>query len=74
MITAAAEEPDEILDRIESATNKQAIIRQLDSREVHAVLALAQENAQSSRHRAVEALQKELAVSRTRFYRFGCAC
>ncbi|KWU44262.1 hypothetical protein RHOSPDRAFT_29372 [Rhodotorula sp. JG-1b] len=59
--TSPAEEPDEILDRIESATNKQAVIRQLDSRQVHAVLALAQENAQSSRYRAVEGLQKELA-------------
>lgn len=62
----ADEEPDEILDRIESATNKQAVIRRLNGREVRAVLALAQENAQSSRYRAVEQLQKELAVSPSR--------
>ncbi|GAA5870416.1 hypothetical protein JCM3774_002723 [Rhodotorula dairenensis] len=59
--TPPHEEPDEILDRIESAANKQAVIRRLSGRDVHAVLALAQENAQSSRYRAVEQLQKELA-------------
>lgn len=60
---AAAEEPDEILDRLESATNKRAIVRQLDAHQVRAVLLLAQENAQASRFHAVEQLQKELAVS-----------
>ncbi|KAJ8295952.1 Breast cancer type 2 susceptibility [Rhodotorula toruloides] len=55
------EEPDEILDRLESAPNKQAIIRKLTAQQVQACFALAQENAQASRYRAVEDLQKELA-------------
>ncbi|GAA5976118.1 hypothetical protein JCM10908_005389 [Rhodotorula pacifica] len=59
--SSPSEEPDEILDRLEAATNKHAIIRQLDSGQVQGVLALAQENARSSRFRAVEDLQKELA-------------
>ncbi|BGP23403.1 breast cancer 2 susceptibility protein [Rhodotorula toruloides] len=55
------EEPDEILDRLESAPNKQSIIRKLTSQQVRACFALAQENAQASRYRAVEDLHKELA-------------
>ncbi|GAA5967105.1 hypothetical protein JCM11641_000443 [Rhodosporidiobolus odoratus] len=56
-----SEEPDEILDRLEAASNKHAIIRKLSPRQVRDCLALAQENAQQSRYRAVEDLQKELA-------------
>ncbi|BGP01374.1 Rad51-associated protein Brh2 [Rhodotorula toruloides ATCC 204091] len=59
--TSLTEEPDEILDRLESAPNKQAIIRKLTAQQVQACFALAQENAQASRYRAVEDLQKELA-------------
>lgn len=59
---AAGEEPDEILDRLESASNKQVVLRQLRAEQIRDVLALAQENAQASRFRAVEDLQKQLAV------------
>jgi hypothetical protein len=58
----AGEEPDEILDRLDSASNKHSIIRKLSPSSLRACLALAQENAQASRYRAVEDLQKELAV------------
>ncbi|GAA5952250.1 hypothetical protein JCM10213_005182 [Rhodosporidiobolus nylandii] len=56
-----SEEPDEILDRLESAQNKQAVLRKLSTQQIRACLALAQENAQASRYRAVEDLQKELS-------------
>ncbi|BGP38565.1 hypothetical protein JCM10450v2_002514 [Rhodotorula kratochvilovae] len=55
------EEPDEILDRLEDATNKRALIRKLSPAQVRATLALAVENARESRFRAVDDLQKELA-------------
>ncbi|GAA6054204.1 hypothetical protein JCM3770_001390 [Rhodotorula araucariae] len=54
------EEPDEILDRLEDAPNKRALIRKLSPQQVRATLALAVENARESRFRAVEDLQKEL--------------
>ncbi|GAA5829427.1 hypothetical protein JCM11251_005045 [Rhodosporidiobolus azoricus] len=56
-----SEEPDEILDRLESASNKAALMRKLSASQIRSCLALAVENAQSSRFRAVEDLQKELA-------------
>lgn len=57
------EEPDEILDRIDSAADKASIIRQLSARQVHACLALACENAAQEKQSAVSDLEKDLAVS-----------
>ncbi|GAA6011243.1 hypothetical protein JCM10207_008275 [Rhodosporidiobolus poonsookiae] len=59
--STSSEDPDEILDRLESASNKRALIRKLSPGHVRSTLALAVENAQASRYRAVEELQKELA-------------
>ncbi|GAA6037981.1 hypothetical protein JCM8097_009523 [Rhodosporidiobolus ruineniae] len=59
--SASSEDPDEILDRLESAANKHALIRKLPASHVRACLDLAAERARASRYRAVEDLQKELA-------------
>jgi hypothetical protein len=59
---AEEEEADEILDRLEDATDKNSIVRQLSSRQVQACLVLASENARDSRNQAVADLQKELMV------------
>ncbi|TNY21422.1 Rad51-associated protein Brh2 [Rhodotorula diobovata] len=55
------EEPDEILDRLEGASNKRAIVRSISARQVPSVLQLAVEKARESRFSAIEQLQKELA-------------
>ncbi|GAA5884455.1 hypothetical protein JCM6882_005258 [Rhodosporidiobolus microsporus] len=59
--SAPSEEPDEILDRLDSASSKAPLIRKLSPQQIRACLALALENAQASRFRVVEDLQKELA-------------
>lgn len=58
------EEADEILDRLEDATDKDSIVRQLSSRQVQACLILASENARDARNQAVADLEKELMVRR----------
>ncbi|GAA5875508.1 hypothetical protein JCM8547_001685 [Rhodosporidiobolus lusitaniae] len=58
--STSSEEPDEILERLESAPNKQAVLRKLSNSQVRACLSLALDNAQASRFRAVEELQREL--------------
>lgn len=57
------EEPDEILDRIDSAVDKASIIRRLSARQVHDCLALACENAAQEKQSAIADLEKDLAVS-----------
>jgi hypothetical protein len=59
-----AEEPDEILDRLECSANKQSIIRQLTASQVYGCLKLAGENAEQARYHAAAEMEKELAVRR----------
>lgn len=57
-----AEEPDEILDRIESAKNKDAVVDRLSAAQVYGCLQLASENAQKDRFQAISDLEKDLEV------------
>ncbi|GAA5824317.1 hypothetical protein JCM10212_005834 [Sporobolomyces blumeae] len=54
------EEPDEVLDRLQAAPNKRAILKSLPPGVLADVLALAIEGAAQSRRRAVEDLQADL--------------
>ncbi|GAA5914284.1 hypothetical protein JCM5296_007234 [Sporobolomyces johnsonii] len=57
----SAEDPEEILDRLEASASKASIIRKMSARQLHACLALAVENARDSRMRGFQSLQQELA-------------
>ncbi|GAA5950155.1 hypothetical protein JCM21900_004612 [Sporobolomyces salmonicolor] len=57
----SAEEPEEILDRLEGSASKASIIRKMSAPQLHACLALAVENARNSRMSGFQELQQELA-------------
>ncbi|KAL8286420.1 hypothetical protein RQP46_004437 [Phenoliferia psychrophenolica] len=57
------EEPDEILDRLESAPNKSAIVNKLSAQQVASTLQLAAENSVRDKGQAVSDIELELATS-----------
>ncbi|KAK4700401.1 breast cancer 2 susceptibility protein, partial [Phenoliferia sp. Uapishka_3] len=56
------EEPDEILDRLEDASNKAAIISHLSAAQLSATLKLAFESSVRDKHQAVSDIELELAT------------
>lgn len=61
-LPAAEEEPDEILDRLDGAPNKAAIINTLSARQVASTLQLAAENSIRDKHQAISEIEQDLAV------------
>lgn len=65
------EEPDEILDRLENASDKTAVIRKLDARQLQGALALASDRAIEARQQAAADFERELAVRNRSWSSFG---
>lgn len=61
-IDLLAEDAADILDRIEDAENKRAVIRRLSVRQIHECLRQSGENVERARYSAIAELEKELTV------------